>query len=583
MLLAIVFAAAAQPNVVLVTIDTLRADHVGVYGASDATPALDALAREGVRFENAISPVPLTRPAHASLLTGLYPNQHGIRDNLPAGLEPSTPTLATRLGAAGYQTAAFVGSFLLGRGSGFENGFDVFRDGSASGAGDRVGARSERRAEEVASEVLEYISSARPPFFLWIHFYDPHAPYDPPGALRGYAGEIEYVDSQVGRIVAALRARGLLDSTLVVATADHGEGLGDHGEDEHGVLVYEETLRVPLIARGPGIEAGRVERAPLSLVSVAPALLEGRAPTPSENPLYFESYYGSLHFGWAPLRGIREGPMKLIYAPRPELYDLSSDPGEARDLSRERRGVARKLFAELQEVGDKRAAEGSVSASDLERLASLGYVGAPSGKASGADPKDEIAEFSDFGRKLREATLLFNRGECRSASPILRELSSRDILSFEVHLYLARCRRLEGNLPQAIREYEAAAAIYDAYSVLHLEHGRALLASGDPAGAAAAFEKTLAISPSAEAEAGLATAARKLGDASRAIAALKRALALDPDDADSWNELGGLLLQGDEVEEAIASFERALALKPGDEMFRRNLEFARGIRTTREN
>jgi len=582
-LLAIALAALPRGNVVLVTIDTLRADHVGAYGASPgSTPTLDALASEGLRFESAISPVPLTRPAHASLLTGLYPPEHGIRDNLPAKLDPSIPTLATRLKAAGYHTAAFVGSFLLGRGSGFEAGFDLFGDGSVGGAGDRIGSKAERRAEEVAAEALEYLSTARAPFFLWVHFYDPHAPYDPPGAFsgKGYAGEIAYTDSQVGRLIGALRTRGLLDSTIVVVTADHGEGLGDHGEDEHGVLVYEETLLVPLIVRGPRIAAGRVEREPVSLVDVAPFLLEASFPAPERKAIYFESYYGNLHFGWAPLRGVREGPMKLIFAPSSEIYDLDSDPREARDLSQKKRDVARQLYAELQKVGERKpATAAALGPGDLERLASLGYVGAASSKSTGADPKDQIAKFSDFGRKLRDAITRFERGDYRSAQPLFEELASRDISSFEVHLYLARCHRLEGKLAEAIREYAAADVIYEGYSVLHLEHGRALLASGNLEGSAAAFEKSLALSPSAAAEAGLATAARKLGDAPRAIEALRRAVVLDPKDADSWNELGALLLQRDEVDPAIAAFERAAALQPEDEMFRRNLEFARQIRT----
>ncbi len=587
-LLAIVLSALPRPNVVLVTIDTLRADHLGSYGAPPgSTPALDALASEGLRFENAISTVPLTRPAHASLLTGLYPPEHGIRDNLPAKLDASLPTLATRLKEAGYHTAGFVGSFLLGRGSGLEAGFDVFGDGSISGRSDLVGSKAERRAERVAAEALEFLTTAKAPFFLWVHFYDPHAPYDPPGpfAGKGYRGEIAYADAQVGRIVDRLRSRGFLDSTLVVATADHGEGLGDHGEDEHGVLVYEETLRVPLIVRGPGIPAGRVEREPVSLVDVAPFLLgdTGILSTPARKPLYFESYYGNFHFGWAPLRGIREGPMKLIFAPRAELYDLDSDPREARDVSQERKDVARRLFAELQKAGEQKpSAAAALDPGDIERLASLGYVGTAPGKGTGADPKDEIAKYSDFGRKLRDAIARFDRGDYRAAQPLLEELASRDILSFEVHLYLARCHRLAGNLAEAIREYEAAAVIYDGYSVLHLEHGQALLASGRLQIAAAAFEKSLALAPSAAAEVGLATAARKLGEAPRAIEALRRAVALDPADADSWNELGALLLQRDELEPALEAFERAVSLRPGDEMFRRNLEFARGIRTPRE-
>ncbi|MGH9335916.1 MAG: sulfatase-like hydrolase/transferase, partial [Vicinamibacteria bacterium] len=501
----------------------------------------------------------------------------------------SIPTLTKKLSEAGYQTAAFVGSFLLGRGSGFEIGFDVFGDGATAGAADRIGVSAERRAAEVADEALDYLDSARAPFFLWVHFYDPHAPYEPPSpfAGKGYSGEIAYVDSQVGRILEAIRSRGILDSTLVVATADHGEGLGDHGEEEHGVLVYEETLLVPLILRGPGIEPGSVASEPVSLIDIAPTLLatagiaaEGESLFhPRRRALYFESYYGNLHFGWAPLLGVREGPMKLVFAPRSELFDLASDPKEKNDLSQARKDEARRLFAELQKIGEEGAkAPRDPTAGDLEKLASLGYVGARSRASTGADPKDEIAKYSDFGRKLREAATSFHAGDWKKAQPIFAELASRDILSFEVHLYLARCYRLAGNVAKAIREYEAAAAIYDDYSVLHLELGRALVAADELRPAVEAFEKSLAIAPSAEAERALATAARKLGDMPRAIQALKRAVALDARDAESWNQLGALLLSRDEVDAAIEAFEKAVALRPQDEMFRHNLDFARGIR-----
>jgi tetratricopeptide (TPR) repeat protein len=201
--------------------------------------------------------------------------------------------------------------------------------------------------------------------------------------------------------------------------------------------------------------------------------------------------------------------LKLIVAPRPELYDLDSDPRETRDLSQERKDVARKLFAELEKVSEKKpATAAALDAGDVERLASLGYVGARSGRETGADPKDGIAKLTDFGRKLREAVARFDRGEFGAAQPLFEELASRDILSFEVHLYLARCHRLGGRLADAIREYEAAAVLYDGYSVLHIEHGRALLASSNFEGAAAAFKKSLAIAPTSDAEVGLATAAR---------------------------------------------------------------------------
>jgi arylsulfatase A-like enzyme len=590
-------ALSSQPNVLLVTIDTLRADHLGCYGATlGATTHLDALAAQGVRFEHAVSPVPLTRPAHTSLLTGLYPWEHGVRDNLPAKLDGSIPTIASELRARGYDTAAFVGSFLLGRGSGLERGFATFEDGAGpAGAKDRVGATAERRASEVAAGALQYLEHAKPPFFLWAHFYDPHAPYEPPEpfakrfAGNPYAGEIAYVDSEVGAILDLLDERGLASSTLVLVTADHGEGLGDHGEDEHGVLVYEETIHVPLVLRYPGTTArGTVEREPVSLVDVAPTLLaaagiEQDRPTllaPRPRPLYFESLYGSLHFGWAPLTGVRDGAFKLVFAPRPELFDLDADPGETRDLSAERKDEARRLYAELQTFEAKEGSNerrGTLSPGDAEKLASLGYTGATANERTGADPKDEIAGFSAFGRRLREAIGRFDRGDWKGAQPIFEDLAKRDILSFEVHLYLARCRRLAGDLAGALSEYDAAAAIYDDYSVLHLERARALVQAGDLRYAIAAFEKSLAIAPTPEAAVELATAARKLGDVPRAIAALRKAVELDPDDPDSWNELGAMLLSHDEPSAAIAAFEKAVALRPEDELFRHNLEFARGI------
>jgi arylsulfatase A-like enzyme len=580
-------AAAARPNIVLVTIDTLRADHVGAYGAAlAATPRLDALAREGLRFDHAVSPVPLTRPAHASLLTGLYPHEHGLRDNLPHKLDPSIPTLARRLQQAGYQTGASVGTFLIGRGSGLEAGFESFSDGAEGGDSDRIGASAERRASEVSTDALRFLERARPPFFLWAHFYDPHAPYDPPAPFpKTYAGEVAYVDAEAGKLLDAIGSLGFTETTWILVTADHGEGLGEHGEDEHGVLVYESTLRVPLILKRPGSSA-RVEKEPVSLVDVFPTLLEAAGLSsqansllaPERKPIYFESYYGSLHFGWAPLRGVREGPLKLTVAPRSELFDLTADLRESRNLANEHRSEARRLHAELQALEARARAAAPpelLEPGAAEKLASLGYVGTTVKHSSGADPKDEIEKFSDFGRLLREATGRFHRGDWRSALPLFEELANRDIQSFEVHLYLARCHRLAGEVASALREYEAASLIYDDHSVLHLERGRMLVQAGQLEAAAAAFERSLAIAPSAHTAIALATARRKLGHRTRAIEALRTALSLDAADADSWNELGALLLSGDQVPEAIEAFEKAVALRPGDELFQHNLAFAR--------
>jgi tetratricopeptide (TPR) repeat protein len=541
----------SPPNIVLVTIDTLRADHLGCYGAGpDATPNLDQLAREGARFDQAASLIPLTRPAHASLFTGLYPPEHGVRDNLPARLDSAVPTLTRQLGDAGYHTAAFVGSFLIGRGSGLEAGFDIFSDGSPA---DRIGATAERRASEVVDEAIRFLPSADSPFFLWVHVFDPHAPYEPPEPFSAdYAGEIAYADREIGRLLEALDPR----STVVVVTADHGEGLGDHGEEEHGVFVYEEALRVPLLIRYPGhIDAGSVWKEPISLVDVAPTLLalagigsERPLFEPTGHPLYFESYYGNLHFGWAPLRGVRVDRWKLIHAPKPELFDLESDPREKRNLAQEHRDVARRLFANLEAI-EKRPTVGLPPAETLEKLASLGYVGSPAPTQTGADPKDKMEAFSDFGARLRVAIDRFQKGEWRKARPVLEELARRDILSFEVHLYLARCHQLAGDVPNAIREYDAASAILDSYSgpsrpwtvALHRERGHLL---------------------------------SRAGKIAEAAAALRRAAELNPEDPYIWNELGALSLRNDDTTSALEAFRNAAELVPENAMFQHNLGFA---------
>src|SRR5438445_3008315 len=259
-------AAASPPNLLLVTIDTLRADRVGAYGfAPSPTPSLDRLAREGVLLEDAVAHVPQTRPSHVTLFTGRLPYEHGIRDNFSKPLDAATPTLATLLKARGYATGGFIGAYPVSRDSGLQRGFDVYDDPfvAASSLSTR-GDRSERRAGEVVDRALEWLRRPRTaPFFAWVHLFDPHAPYDPPPPFAArfakdlYAGEVAYADSQVQRLLEWVEVAGLKDSTLVVVTSDHGEGLGDHGEDEHGFFVYDTTLHVPLVMRRPGhLKAG---------------------------------------------------------------------------------------------------------------------------------------------------------------------------------------------------------------------------------------------------------------------------------------------------------------------------------------
>jgi arylsulfatase A-like enzyme len=315
-----------HPNLVLITIDTLRADHVGVYGdAAAETPTLDALARRGVRFARARSAAPLTGPSHATILTGVYPPQHGVRDNVNFVLDNRHPTLAGLLKEKGYRTAAFVGAYPLASAFGFGRGFERFGEGFHETAA--LGQGAERPGNEVADAALEWLASTgRDPFFVWIHLYDPHAPYTPPAPYaerfrdRPYDGEIAFADAQVGRVLEALRTARRDANTLVVVLSDHGEGLGEHGEATHGMLVYDSTLHVPWIMAGPGVPAGRVVADEVGTVDVLPTLLglvhasppsglPGRDLRPAlaersvrSEPLYAESLFGRLNCRWSALR-----------------------------------------------------------------------------------------------------------------------------------------------------------------------------------------------------------------------------------------------------------------------------------------
>src|SRR4051812_635971 len=404
------------PNLILITIDTLRADHVGVYGAtSSATPTLDALARRGARFDQVQTAVPLTGPAHATILTGQYPPTHGVRGNVVFTLGSTYPTLATRLKRRGYTTAAFVGAYPVAAAFGFGQGFDTFdEEFHESGAAD-TGA--ERRANEVADASLRWLEGRRDdPFFAWIHFYDPHAPYDPPTPYRErfasspYDGEIAFTDSQVGRVLESVRASGHDRDTIVMVLADHGEGLGDHHELTHAVLTYQSTMRVPWIVAGPGIAAGQNVRARVATIDLVPTALAllgaeadrsllGRDLRPlidgrpiASDPFYQESLFGRLNCHWAALRGWVQDDWKLISGAEPELYNLADDPSESRNLASAEPGRVRRMTDDLQRglqrlaPGGDRAQPRAVSAEQEERLRSLGYTAGSGGSGPLDDP-----------------------------------------------------------------------------------------------------------------------------------------------------------------------------------------------------
>jgi len=411
--------ASRHPNLLLITIDTLRADRVGAYGAkTGATPALDALAARGVRFDQAQTAVPLTGPSHATILTGQYPPAHGVRGNVVFTLGTKFPTLAMQLKREGYLTGAFVGAYPVAAAFGFGQGFDTFNeDFHETTPGD---AGAERRANEVADAALRWLesSSTKPgPFFAWLHFYDPHAPYAPPAPYgdrfsgRPYDGEIAFTDAQVGRVLDWLRASGHDADTVVMLMADHGEGLGDHHEQMHAVLVYQSTMRIPMIVSGPGLPSGVVVPARVGTIDVVPTVmgllgldaersLPGRdlRPLAAAQPvasaaLYGESLFGRLNCHWAVLRSSVKDEWKLILGAAPELYNLAHDPDEAHDLARAEPARVQSMSIELQQALQRMAPQGdkaqpnAATPEQEQQLRSLGYTAGSGGSGPLDDPR----------------------------------------------------------------------------------------------------------------------------------------------------------------------------------------------------
>jgi choline-sulfatase len=413
-----------RPHVLLITIDTLRADRLGCYGrAQAATPAIDGLAGEGLLFRRAYTPVPLTLPAHATLLTGLEPAAHGLLDNGMVARELGAPTLGERLQAAGYDTAAFVAAHVLNRIFGLDRGFALYDDGPAEAEESEGFFHGVADARGRVDAALAWLRRPRArPFFLWVHLFDVHAPHvAPPGFAErfpdAYDGEVAYVDSQVARLLRALDTMGVARDTLVIVTADHGESLGEHGEETHGLLLYDATLRVPLVLRLPGrVPRGATSERVVGLADVAPTVLALTGLPPNARahgvglleepkaarPLWAASEYPARQYGWAALRALRSDGVKYIEAPRPELYDLASDAGELRNLAPERADLVATWSARLREtersLAALRTAEGpaEADAETRERLAALGYARAgspaPAGGAGRVDPKDGVLE-----------------------------------------------------------------------------------------------------------------------------------------------------------------------------------------------
>jgi arylsulfatase A-like enzyme/tetratricopeptide (TPR) repeat protein len=420
-------------NVLLITLDTTRADHLPVYGYKNVkTPGLDRLAESSVIFEDAIAHVPLTLPSHTSILTGQLPIGHGVRDNEGYLVDPKVTSLAAILKGGGYATAAFVSAFVLDSRFGLNQGFDSYFDHFDAY---REVNRDEiqRSAEETEAEVEKWLPANKDkPFFCWVHFYDPHDPYEPPEpyastyASNRYDGEIAYMDRSVGQLLAKLDDLGLTDRTLVIVTGDHGEGLGEHDESTHAMLLYSTTLRVPLLMRVPG---GAQKRVPgiVQHIDLAPTILDLLGFPPSSAmqgstlvPLvngtettrraaYSESLYAQFHYGWSPLKSITTESYTFIDSPKAELFDRKADPGQRTNLIHEREAIAQDLRAELQSITDRFARKDlkgpqPMDAETEQKLRSLGYLGSPvqsTAESRQIDPKDMSRLVSDISAGFR--------------------------------------------------------------------------------------------------------------------------------------------------------------------------------------
>jgi len=581
-------------NILLVTLDTTRADHIGCYGAEFAsTPNLDALAREGVRFDEAISPAPLTLPSHASILTGLVPRRHGVRDNALSRLGDGPELLHGVLRRHGYRTAAFVSSVVLDRITGFDRDFEIYDDTVRIGAREAFGYQ-ERAAIQTNDAVLTHLHELEEPFFLWVHYFDPHLPYVPPEPFRGrfadrpYDGEIAFMDEQLGRLIAAVKAKSA--SLLVVVAGDHGESLGEHGESAHGVFVYQATQRVPLIVAGPGVPHGRVVEERVGLVDVAPTVLEllglprlpdsdgrsvvplirGEKATPRDYEL--ESLYSFLAYGWAPLRGLARGEYKFILAPRSELYRLSTDPKETQSLVTKQRKRAselkRDLLALIADDAVRPFDEDPELAERRRRLESLGYV---SGGGShdededeAIDPKAGITWIAD----LEAGRRAYQTGHADEGIEPLQRLLSRNPRNVPARLALAMCYLGVGMPDKAVEANRLALEIRPDDYLVHFNLANALVALSDanPDSRSAAqthYKRALELNPRfADAYLNYASFLERNGSQAEALALLESAGSAGVRDPDLETRIGVIQLRTGDAEAAKDSFRRALELHP---------------------
>lgn len=586
--------------IVIVSVDTLRADHVSAYGSRRAsTPAIDGLAADGVLFERAYSHAPQTLPAHASILTGLLPYRHGVRDNVGFTLAAGPPTLAELLHGAGIRSAAFVSAYVLRPETGIARGFDEYDARFPPSVEASMGSLRRDGAETVAAATQWLDRQPDGRFLLFVHLYEPHRPWrlpQPFASTGGYGGAVSYADALVGRLLDALHTRGLYDRSLIVLLADHGEGLGTHGEEEHGVFLYDEAVHVPLIVKLPGARrAGRRIRDVVQHVDLLPTLLDvsgvplpggldgvslrplldGAAGTARARPVYAEGLYARHHFGWSELYSMTDDRFRFILAPSPELYDLRDDPGETRNLAAQRpaavSAMSRALRAATGRSTDTRVA---VSTEELERFRALGYVGtagATTRTGDAIDPKNEI----EWLERYRTGVRLASERRFEEAEHTLRSVVARHPEMVDVWTLLGHTALRAGHDEAGIEALERAIALDPSSTETILAVAVAQLRNGLVDRAAAHARLVLDRNP-AEAHQLLARVALARGKPDEARAEARRAQRADPRLPLPAFIEGMLLYQAGRFEEAAPFLERAANGLESRRLSIRDLHFTLG-------
>ncbi len=548
------------PSVLLITLDTTRADRLGCYGnAQKATPNLDRIAAEGVLFHRAFCHTPLTIPSHATILTGQYPDRHGIRDNGDHFLGEEAVTLAERFHAAGYDTAASVSAYVTNHKWGFGQGFDAYFDHIPANYEVKGNTwQSERRADAAVGDLEGWLAQDRDrPFFAWLHLFDPHHPYAPPPpydeqfAKRPYLGEIAYTDAMIGELLDALEERGQLANTAILVAGDHGEAFGNHDEQQHGFFVYNATMHVPFILRPPGGTAPVVIGEPVGLVDVAPTLVavaglpaveEGafdgldltpalQGTEPVHRVLYGESLYARYHFGWSEQKMLVDWPLKYVGSTRPQLFDISDDPTESVDLAELRPEDAERLAAELvarPAIADATAAA-EIDPDTARRLEALGYVAERVEVAEGVelpDPKDK----TDLLRRFALAQAALRENRFAKSRQLLSKVVEEEPLLVDPRLTLAQIQMRTGDVDKAMEHIAEADRLSPGSSrILELR----------------------------------ATALAMTGRTDEAVAAVEQALVVDSQQARTWGLLLQVLFESRRYDAVQEAADRADAVLPG--------------------